>query len=71
MAAEVALAQRTEDRVGQRMGGDVGVGVPVEPRVMGNRYAAELERAARAHRMEVEALPYPKPHRTRLLRLHA
>ena len=63
VTAKVALAQRSEDRVGQRMRGNVGVGVSIESRVMGDRYPAEPERAAGAQRMEIEALPHPKPHR--------
>ena len=56
MTAQIALADRAEDRVGERMRRDVGIGMPAESLLVRNLDAAEDQPAACAQRMEIEAL---------------
>ena len=53
--ADVAEAGGAEQRVGERMGDDVTVGVADEPARMVDRDAAEHERDAVAERMRIDA----------------
>ena len=55
MRADVAVAERAENGVDQRMQHHVGVGMSVQPAVMGNADAAEHDMIAVAEGVDVEA----------------
>ena len=57
--ADVREAGGAEQRVGQRMGDDVAVGVPDQPARMVDRDAAEHERNALAEGVGIDAEPDP------------
>ncbi len=56
MPADVALAERAIDRVGDRMQRDVGVGMAGELLLVGDEHAREPNAAALGERVDVEAL---------------
>ena len=51
--ADVAVGERAEDRIGQRVKSNVGVGMADQAAVMGNRHAAERHAAARTEGVDV------------------
>ena len=55
MLADVARAQSAQDGVGQRVQGDVGIGMSGQRLVMGDPQAAEIDVVARAEAVHVEA----------------
>ena len=55
MRADVAVAERAEDGVDQRMQHDVGVGMSLQPAIMRNADAAEHDMIAVAEGVNVEA----------------
>ncbi len=54
--ADVAQRQRAEDRVADRVEQDVGIGMPVETAIEGDRHAAQNEPASGDERVDVEAI---------------
>ena len=56
MGADVAVAERAIDRVGERVQADVGVGMAGEARVVRNAHAAEPDVVAGREGVDVEAL---------------
>ena len=57
MAADVARAEAAEQRVGDRMQADVGIGMADQPQRLRQPHAAQHEAVARCQAMDVEALP--------------
>ena len=55
MGADVAASRRAEQSVHHRVGDDIGVGVTLEPAVVGNLDAAEDQRAVGAEAVAVIA----------------
>jgi len=62
--ADVAQRQRAEDRVGDRVQKDVGVGVPGQPAVERNRHAADHQAPPGGERVHVEAVADADRHRS-------
>ena len=60
LAAEIAFAERAEDRIGQRMRRHVGIGMAPQAAVMRNLDTAEYQPASCFQRMEIEALANAK-----------
>ena len=58
MAADVALAERAEQRVAERVNHHIAVGVRDHAAIVGNAHAAEHDMIALAERMHVESLAY-------------
>ena len=56
MGADVAVAERAVERVGERVQADVGVGMAGEALVVGNAHAAEPDVVAGREGVDVEAL---------------
>src|SRR5438552_8211229 len=65
MAAEIPLPQRAEDRIGERMSGDVGIRMAAQPMRMFDFDPTQDEPPTRRQRMKVEPLPYSRAHRNR------
>src|SRR5258708_2200843 len=63
MPAQVACAECAEDRVGERVCGDVGVGMAAESLVVLDLDAAGHEAAPRFERMKIESVAYAKTRR--------
>ena len=62
MAAQVAFAQSTEDRVGQRMRRHVGIRMTLQSVRMRDLDPAKDQSASLDQGMEIEALSNPKGH---------
>ena len=63
MPTQVARADRAEDRVGERVCGDVCIRMPAQSLVVLDLDAAEHEPAPRFERMKIESVAYPKTRR--------
>src|SRR5262249_28086041 len=63
MPSEIALPQRTEDRIGERMRCNVGIRMSREPALIWNLDAAQDQFATLHQWMKVEAIANPDAHR--------
>ena len=62
MAAQIALAQCTEDSVGQRMRRDISIGMTLQAVGMWNLDARQDQAASLGKRMEIKALSDAEAH---------